>query len=106
MTGDGQVKNSDCIFWMTQIARIAPGDSNGDGRFTSSDLVQVFKATGYEDALVRNSGWAEGDWNGDLEFDGADLAFVFLDGQYEHEPFGGPNAVVPEPSLRVLLFGG
>lgn len=58
------------------------GDANGDGRFDSSDLIQVFQRGHYEDALVKNSTWADGDWNGDGEFDSSDLVAAFQTGAY------------------------
>ena len=58
------------------------GDSNGDGRFDSADLVRVFAAAEYEDDLVGNSTFEDGDWNGDGEFDSSDLVAVFSNGTY------------------------
>jgi hypothetical protein len=60
-----------------------PGDSNRDGNFDSSDLVLVFQAGEYEDAIAANSTFAEGDWNGDGEFDMRDLVLAFQVGLYE-----------------------
>ena len=59
-----------------------PGDANGDGRFDSSDLVAVFVAGEYEDAIPGNSTFAEGDWNGDGDFDSRDMVYVFQLGTY------------------------
>ena len=59
------------------------GDSNGDGRFDSADLVLVFQAAEYEDALAGNSTWAEGDWSGDGDFSTDDLVLAFQRGRYE-----------------------
>lgn len=59
------------------------GDSNGDGRFDSSDLVAVFIAGEYEDNLPGNSTFAEGDWNGDGDFTTADLVYAFEVGGYQ-----------------------
>jgi hypothetical protein len=58
------------------------GDLDGDGLFTSSDLVLVFQAGEYEDGIRRNSTFQTGDWNGDGEFDSADLVFAFQAGHY------------------------
>jgi hypothetical protein len=58
------------------------GDSNLDRRFDSADIVRVFQAGEYEDALTDNSTWAEGDWNGDREFTTRDLVLAFQLGQY------------------------
>ena len=65
-----------------QVADI-PGDSNRDGVFDSSDLVQVFAAGEYEDGVAQNSTWEEGDWTGDSEFDSSDLVLAFQAGQYQ-----------------------
>ena len=60
-----------------------PGDANRDGRFNSTDLVQVFQIGEYEDAFENNSTWQEGDWNGDGDFDSGDLVLAFQRGLYE-----------------------
>jgi hypothetical protein len=78
------------------------GDSNLDGNFNSNDLVTVFTAGQYEDAIDDNSGWAQGDWDGDLDFTSSDLIAAFTDGGYERGPRADVNAV-PEPSGFVLL---
>ena len=58
------------------------GDANGDGLFTSADLVQVFQAGKYEanDALAE---FSSGDWNGDGYFDSSDLVVAFQARAYE-----------------------
>ncbi|MEZ6120929.1 MAG: hypothetical protein R3C28_30770 [Pirellulaceae bacterium] len=61
------------------------GDVTGDGVFNSSDLVQVFQAGHYEDAIIGNSTWEQGDWNGDGEFNSSDLVLVFQAGLYSAE---------------------
>ena len=53
------------------------GDVNGDGRFSSEDLVKIFQAGEFEDGINGNSIFDEGDWNGDGEFDSADLVLAF-----------------------------
>ena len=53
-----------------------PGDADGDGRFTSSDLLAAFFAGEYEDGVPGNSTFVEGDWNGDGDFDSRDLVFA------------------------------
>jgi hypothetical protein len=58
-------------------------DANDDGSFDSSDLVRIFQAGEYEDAIVGNSTFDEGDWNGDGEFDSGDLVLAFQAGHYE-----------------------
>ena len=59
-----------------------PGDSNHDGVFDSSDLVQVFQFGEYEDAIAGNSTFEEGDWNGDGDFDSSDMVFAFQAGTF------------------------
>ena len=62
---------------------LAAGDANRDGRFTSSDLVQVFQWGEYEDEIKHNSSWEEGDWNGDGDFTTSDMVMAFQTGLYE-----------------------
>ena len=59
------------------------GDSNGDGRFDSDDLLFVLAAGEFEDGIAGNSTFLEGDWNGDGDFDSADLVYVFKLGSYD-----------------------
>ncbi|MEZ6120654.1 MAG: hypothetical protein R3C28_29320 [Pirellulaceae bacterium] len=72
--GDLDIQTSFYINWREHNApnsmakKCVPGDANGDGRFDSSDLVQIFQAGHYEDAVDRNSTKAEGDFNGDGDF--------------------------------------
>lgn len=58
------------------------GDANQDGLFNSADLIAIFQAGEYEDAIEDNSTFAEGDWNGDGDFDSADLVLAFQAGMY------------------------
>jgi hypothetical protein len=62
------------------------GDSNRDGLFDSSDLVDIFTVGEYEDNIAGNSTWEEGDWNRDGEFDSADLVMAFQCGGYDEGP--------------------
>ena len=64
---------------------LIPGDSNGDGRFDSSDLVMAFAAGKYEDNIANNADFSEGDWNGDGDFTSADLVFAFQNASYESD---------------------
>jgi hypothetical protein len=90
---NGVIDDNDLIFWLQDIVFTWPGDSNLDGQFNSSDLVQVLAAGQYDDQIALNSTWDTGDWNGDLEFDSSDLVYVFGFGGYE----AGPLAAVPVP---------
>lgn len=77
------------------------GDSNGDGFFNSTDLIQVFGRGEYEDGVVGNSDWLDGDWNHDGEFGTADLVAAFAAGHYTTESKTMP---VPEPSSTTLVL--
>ena len=80
----------------------AIGNSTLDGRFTSDDLLAVFRAGEYEDAFVDNSHWATGDWNGDYDSNSTDIVFAFQAGHYEQEG----TSPVPEPSALALVTIG
>ena len=54
---DGHVNADDSEFWVHELANTWYGDANVDGEFNSSDLVSVFRAGHYEDAVDGNSGW-------------------------------------------------
>ncbi len=71
------------------------GDSNLDGIFDSQDLVTIFAAGEYEDAVVGNSTWYTGDWNMDDEFNSKDLVLALQDGGYQA---AAATAAVPEPA--------
>jgi hypothetical protein len=101
LDGNSTVNFSDVQFWLHQIAHTFPGDSNLDGEFNSSDLVQIFVAGEYEDGIENNSTWSEGDWNGDCEFDSGDLVTAFQAGAYEKGP--AVTAMVPEPKLGPVV---
>ncbi len=58
------------------------GDANLDGRFNSTDLVQIFQRGEYEDAVFKNSKWDSGDWNCDGDFTTGDLVLAFQAGGY------------------------
>jgi hypothetical protein len=102
---DGIVDASDRVTWVSRAARTWFGDANLDGVFNLSDLVEVFQAGQYEDAVTGNSLWETGDWNGDAEFDSADFVLAFQDGGYENGPRAAAKSV-PEPAGTMLLLGG
>jgi hypothetical protein len=81
-----------------------PGDANVDGLFNSTDLVQVFQRSEYEDAVVGNSTLSDGDWNSDHEFDSGDLVAAFQTGKYEQA--GAATSSVPEPTGVVSILVG
>ena len=82
LTGDGQVDEDDRSRMIKGILATSFGDSNLDGIFNSSDLVQVFQNGKYENGLVGSAGWEDGDWNGDGVFSSNDLVLVFQEGGY------------------------
>lgn len=84
--------------------RALTGDSNGDGRFSTDDLVHVLQINKYEDEIVANADWTEGDWNLDLEFDSGDFVEAFQAGTYESESAFAAIATVPEPASHALLL--
>ncbi|MCA9200874.1 MAG: hypothetical protein KDA87_25220, partial [Planctomycetales bacterium] len=75
------------------------GDSNHDGEFNSSDLVQVFQAGKYEDATAGNAAWEDGDWNGDGDFNTSDLVHVFQAATYVFEALSEPTSSGPGQRL-------
>lgn len=79
---DQRVDLEDHSHLLEAYMRVAPGDSNLDGRFDSRDLVIVFTEDEYEDDQEDNTGWFSGDWNGDGDFTAADLVFAFQKGDY------------------------
>ena len=99
---DGTLDSADRNHWVTTIRGTYLGDSNLDGEFNTTDLVQVFQNGHYEDGVERNSGWEEGDWNGDGDFDTSDLVLAFQDGGYELGP-RTTSMIVPEPANTVVI---
>ncbi len=99
----GSVDISDVFYFAEVIFGTWLGDANLDGEFNSSDFVQLWQASEYEDSIANNSTWADGDWNGDREFDSNDFVLAFMGRGYE----AGPRvAFVPEPTstLGVALL--
>ena len=99
---DGTLDSADRNHWVTTIRGTYLGDSNLDGEFNTTDLVQVFQNGHYEDGVERNSRWEEGDWNGDGDFDTSDLVLAFQDGGYELGP-RTKSMIVPEPANTVVI---
>ncbi len=83
LSGDGRVDLGDYEYLVLDLMGRPFGDSNLDGRFDSSDLVEVFQRGHYEDDIPGASHWEDGDWNGDGEFDSGDLVFAMQHGAYE-----------------------
>ena len=101
VNNDDFVDLEDLSFWVNHLKQTYFGDSNLDGEFNSSDLVEVFIAGKYETGEA--AGWAEGDWNADGSFDSSDLVAAFVDGGYEQGPRAAVQAV-PEPTGLFCLL--
>ena len=78
---DGTTDQQDILF-LVQLLGSTSGDSNLDGVFNSSDLVQVFRIGVYEDTINGNANWSSGDWNCDGDFTTQDLVTAFQAGGY------------------------
>jgi hypothetical protein len=63
------------------LRQSGPGDASGDGRFQSTDLIQVLAAGKFETS--RPASWLEGDWDGDGVFGTSDLILAMQQGTYE-----------------------
>jgi hypothetical protein len=83
LNNDGVVNANDGLYLVQRLMQIPIGDSNMDGHFSTADLVLVFGVGEYEDAIARNSTWADGDWNFDGDFTSADFTVAFAEGRYE-----------------------
>ncbi len=106
LDGNGSVDDSDRQNWVKVQARTWLGDANLDGEFNSTDLVFVFQNGEYEDAIDKNSGWAEGDWDGDSDFSTSDFVAAFQDGGFELGPLPAAVNAVPEPGAAWLWCCG
>jgi hypothetical protein len=80
LTHDGVIDLGDLVFLIEDVWKTRFGDSNLDREFETGDLVLVFASAQYEDAIARNSGWADGDWNCDGDFTSGDLVLAFTRG--------------------------
>lgn len=101
VTGDQRVTSDDLTEWVRDLRQTWLGDANLDGRFDSTDLVQVFQAGRYDQMLA--SDWTEGDWNGDLRFDSGDLVAAFQDGGFERGAKSAVVASIPEPATGLAV---
>ncbi|MFC1759311.1 hypothetical protein ACFL2H_11185 [Planctomycetota bacterium] len=77
---DSLVNEKDLDAMVRDWAATNYGDANLDGRFDSSDLVQIFQGGAYE--TDKSASWNSGDWNCDGRFDSSDLVKAFLAGGY------------------------
>jgi hypothetical protein len=82
------------------------GDANRDGVFNSADLVLVFQAAEFEDAVAGNSVWEDGDWTGDGDFTTADLVLAFQLGGYlaETRPAAVEKTLAPQAVSAVFAL--
>ncbi|MCA9150697.1 MAG: hypothetical protein KDA92_15400 [Planctomycetales bacterium] len=105
---DEAVDFDDLAIWVHDIRVTHFGDSDLNGEFDSTDLVNVFQSGQYEDEVAENSTWSSGDWNGDREFTSSDLVVAFQDGGYEQgrKAILAIDSLVPEPrGLMMMLIG-
>ena len=105
VTDDGVLDFQDISTWVKEIANTSFGDTNIDGKFDSSDLVEVFEKGHYRpDSWPRGRvKWSDGDWNADQVFNSSDLVLAFRDGGYERIPI--EPIPVPEPSSLMVVLG-
>ncbi len=108
---DSALDGDDRRFLVEQVLGSSFGDANLDGRFDSTDLIQVLQAGEYEDDELLNSTWETGDWNGDLEFGSSDLIAAVQSGRFElpREPVAerlrsAGGQMVPEPSALGVCY--
>lgn len=99
----GAVDSDDLTFFIHDVLGTWFGDSNLDGEFNSSDLINVFAAGKFEND--QEALWSEGDWNGDGKFSTDDFIAAFSDGGYEMG-VRATTAEVPEPSDLLMLTLG
>lgn len=107
---DSLIDMEDRREWVIFLKGTWFGDADLDGRFESSDLVEVFQSGLYEDGIDGNAGWKSGDWDGDGDFGSGDLVLAFQDGGFEAGPRQQPEArLVPEPQslglCGIMLLG-
>ncbi len=102
LNDDQLVNDTDRNVLINDILGTTVGDANLDRTFNSSDLVVVFVAGEYEDAVDGNSTWAEGDWNCDGDFDSSDVVLAFQEGRYSVEAV--IQSVASKNSIAANLF--
>lgn len=98
---DGAITMDDRRYWIEVLKNTYYGDSNLDGEFNSTDLIEAMQAGEYEDSITGNSTWVEGDFSGDGEFNSTDLVLALQLGGFEQGPRIKP-VPVPEPSSVTL----
>jgi hypothetical protein len=98
LDGNARLDEDDLAMLISGVFHTFFGDSNLDGKFNSSDLIEVFQAGEYEDTRPENSSWQTGDWNGDGDFNSSDLVAAFADGGFE-KGYRVAAVAVPEPTM-------
>ena len=93
---DGIATVQDLDYLLRGKLRVPIGDVNLDAVFDSTDLVTVFRAGEYDDAIKDNSTWSEGDWNCDGDFNSSDFITVFRRGT-----IAGAGAIQKTPDAHV-----
>ena len=84
LNSDGVVDTKDRLVWINDLKQSWMGDSNLDGEFNSSDLVDVFIASLFETGTPAT--WSQGDWDGDGFFSTSDLVTAFQGEGFESGP--------------------
>ncbi len=80
LNSDGKVTVADVSVLVQSGLNSRFGDTNLDGRFDSSDLVQIFNSGSFG----RRAAWISGDFTGDGFFDSDDLVLAFQHGTYSN----------------------
>ena len=84
--GDGKFTTEDLVFafigGMPSQNRSPAGDANRDGVFNTVDLSLVALSGKLEDDQAQDATWEEGDWDGDGKFTTEDLVFAFITGNF------------------------
>jgi len=75
LNDDVLVNAEDRRLWVKELRNTYFGDTDLDGAFNSSDMIQVFVKGKYETGEV--AGWVEGDWDGNGFFDSSDMITAF-----------------------------
>ena len=82
LDNNGTVDTDDLLVLVETIIGTGVGDVDLDGVFNSTDLIKIFQANEYEDAIDGNSTWSEGDWDCDGDFSTSDLILAFQRDSY------------------------
>ena len=82
LNDDQLLDHHDLQFMVGDILKTVIGDANLDGRFDSTDLLNVGEAGTYENEVEGDATWSTGDWNCDGEFDTDDVIEALAAGHY------------------------